>query len=152
MASNQDVQRIIGEQLRDMNLSMRAAEDVAGLKRDAIRNILRGCSPTYRNLVKICDALELNITITRRDRRPFEAPPADTTDRPTKAVTQRQAAKDALYKVFLESETSDEVVTALRAVRTDVIAEVMDEMIQAHREEQADELANMAAEAGHKIW
>ena len=151
MASDHDVQRIIGERLRNMNLSIRAAEGVAGLKRDAIRNILRGCSPTYRNLVKICDALELQITITRRDGRPFETPPADTTDRPAKA-TRRQAAKNALYKVFLESETSDEVVTALRAARTDVIAEVMDEMIRAHREEQADELANMAAEAGHKIW
>ena len=44
------------------------------------------------------------------------------------------------------------MITALRAERTDVIAEVMDEMIQARNEEEADELGEMAAEAGHKIW
>ena len=132
------MQRIIGERLRDMDLSIRAAESVTGLKRDTIRNILRGCSPTYRNLVKVCDALGLKITIEK---------PAETAH-----ARRRRNAKNAVYKTFRESKTSDEVITALRAERTNVIAEVMDEMIQARNEEEADELGEMAAEAGHKIW
>ena len=142
--------QIINERLRELNLSARAAERRGGLKRDTIRNILRGCSPTYRNLVKVCDALDLTITIARRDRKPVNGDQPG--DRPALRPRPEEDRRAAVYNTFRESETSDEVIAVLRGESTDIIGQVMDEMVRAHKEEEADELGEMAAQAGHKIW
>ena len=43
-----NLRKVLKDRLEEMGLSLRTAEKIAGLPRDAIRGVLRGKSPTYK--------------------------------------------------------------------------------------------------------
>ena len=84
-----NLRKVIEDRLEEMGLSLRTAEKIAGLPRDAIRGVLRGKSPTYKKLLRIFDALHLQLTIRPIEER--ETRPNPMTGRPATADTPRRA-------------------------------------------------------------
>ena len=53
---------------------------------------------------------------------------------------------------YYTSSPRGEIVDQLRKTPEDIVAEVIDEMVTEEAYQDADELRNMAFEAGYKIW
>ncbi len=154
---DQALRNLIRESLKTLGIGPGTAERIAGLPRDTIRSVLRGRSPTYRKLLKICDALYLRLTIERVNVE--EAPPAipakppmQATDSQTSRATRRQEAKNDVRATYYTSAPRGQIVNRLRQIPEDIVAEVIDEMVTEEAYDDSDELRSMAFQAGYKIW
>ena len=156
------LRKIIKERLCELKLSPKAAETSAGVPPDTIKSVLRGQSPSYEKLVKICGALKMRLTIERVE--PQETHPATPAGPDQEAIdntktsseksraARRQTAKNDVRATYYASTPRGEIVEQLRQMPEDVVAEVIDEMVTEEAYQDADELRNMAFEAGYKIW
>ena len=149
-----ELKTIIETRLDELHMTARAAERHAGVPPETIRSVLRGRSPSYEKLLRICDALDLQLTIRPKDsaeRQEAPAPTAKNSGTPT-PPDQRQAARAAVSTAYYADASRADVVAELQGMDEEVIAEVIDEMIKANAHEDADELREMACDAGHSIW
>ena len=64
----------------------------------------------------------------------------------------RQAAKEDVRATYDTSRPRQEIVDHLRGVPKEIIAEVIDEMLNERSHEDAEELREMASDAGHEIY
>ena len=155
LATN-NLKKIIKDRLDQLKLSPKAAEKTAGVPPDTIKSVLRGQSPSYEKLLKICDALDLRLTIERITRQETEpttpAKPHGTVTSNQTSAARRQAAKSTVRTTYYTSSPRGEIVDQLRKTPEDIVAEVIDEMVTEEAFQDADELRNMAFEAGYKIW
>ena len=132
------------------------AATTAGVPRDVIRNVLRGQSPKYQNLLRICKALNLRLTMEPLDQAepPATVPaprPARTTARQSHASRRREAKED-VRAAYNTSAPRGEIVERLRDFPQDIVASVIDEMLNERNHEDAEELRGMATDAGHTIY
>ena len=151
------LQNLIAGRLDELGIGPFTAARVAGIPQDTIRNVLRGQSPKYGNLQKICNALHLRLTIEpieNRDaaRRSPTTESKESTEGPKKPATGRQAAKEDVRATYDTSRPRQEIVDHLRGVPKEIIAEVIDEMLNERSHEDAEELREMASDAGHEIY
>ena len=155
LATN-NLKKIIKDRLDQLKLSPKAADKTAGVPPDTIKSVLRGQSPTYEKLLKICNALDLRLTIERITRQETEpttpAKPHGTVTSNQTSAARRQAAKSAVRTTYYASSPRGEIVEQLRKIPEDIVAEVIDEMVTEETYQDADELRDMAFEAGYKIW
>ena len=152
--STAELKSIIQARLDELRMTAGAAERHAGTPPETIRSVLRGRSPSYGKLVRICDALGLQLTIGPKqdaERREASTSTRNKRARPTWAELRR-AARDQVSKAYYADASRAQVVAALRTMDEETIAEVIDRMIKAKAYEDGDELRSMACEAGHSIW
>ena len=152
--STDELKGIIKTRLDELHMSAGAAERHAGAPPETIRSVLRGRSPSYGKLVRICDALDLQLTIgpKKNAEQQEAAPPVAKKGAEPTWAERRQAARDDVSKAYYADASRADVVAALRCMQEDVIAEVVDRMIKADAHEDGEELRSMACEAGHSIW
>ena len=137
----QNLREIVAGRLKQFGLSTAAVERSGGLPPDAIRNVLRGRSPGYEQIVKICDTLDLELII-----RPRPKPePEQETEGP------RMRAKAAVLAVYRTTAPWPDIVDQLRGMERDIVAEAIDDMVVAEEHEDAEELRTMARQAGHEV-
>ena len=154
---DQALRNLIRESLETLGIGAGTAERIAGLPRDTIRSVLRGRSPTYGKLLKICDALYLRLTIERVNVEEAPSaiptkPPMQATDSQTSRATRRREAKNDVRATYYTSAPRDQIVNRLRQIPEDIVAEVIDEMVTEEAYDDSDELRSMAFQAGYKIW
>ena len=154
---DQALRNLIRESLETLGIGPGTAERIAGLPRDTIRSVLRGRSPTYRKLLKICDALYLRLTIERVNVEEAPSaipakPPMQATDSQTSRATRRREAKNDVRATYYASAPRGQIVNRLRQIPEDIVAEVIDEMVTEEAYDDSDELRSMAFQAGYKIW
>ena len=133
---------IVTARLKEFGLPTAAVERSGGLPPDTIRNVLRGRPPRYKQVLDICDALDLDLVI--KPRR--ETEPQQETDGPTKR------AKTAVLALYRSTTPWRDIVDQLRGMSRDIIVEVIDDMVAAEEHEDAEELRTMARQAEHKVW
>ena len=151
------LQNLIAGRLDELGIGPFTAARVAGIPQDTIRNVLRGQSPKYGNLRKICNALHLRLTIEPiegRDAAPRSptTESKESTEGPKNPAAGRQAAKEDVRAKYDTSRPRQEIVDHLRGVPKEIIAEVIDEMLNERSHEDAEELREMASDAGHEIY
>ena len=151
------LQNLIAERLDELGIGPFTAARLAGIPQDTIRNVLRGQSPKYGNLLKICKALHLRLTIEpveSRDAAPRSptTESKESTEGPKNPAAGRQAAKDDVRATYNTSRPRQEIVDHLRGLPKEIIAEVIDEMLNERSHEDAEELREMAFDAGHEIY
>ena len=159
---DQALRQIIRERLKTLGKSPGTAERIAGVPRGTIMNVLRGRSPTYEKLLQICDALHLRLTLKRLEvddppappapAIPAELPPMRAPNNLATRATRRKAAKAEVLAAYYTSAPRGQIVERLRQIPEDVVAEVIDEMVNEEEYDDADELRSMAFQAGYKIW
>ena len=156
---DQELRQIIRQRLKTLGKSPGTAERMAGVPRDTIQNVLRGRSPTYEKLLQICDALRLRLTIECLEMEesppppiPAELPPMQAPNSLASRATRREAAKTDVLAAYYTSAPRGEIVDRLRQIPEDIVAEVIDEMVNEDEHNDADELRSMAFQAGYKIW
>ena len=133
---------IVAGRLKEFGLSTAAVERSGGLPPDAIRNVLRGRSPRYDQVLKICDTLDLELVIRPR---PEPGPEQDTGG-------PKGRAKAAVLAVYLTAAPWQDIVDQLRRMPENIVAAVIDDMVAAEEHEDAEELRSMARQAGHTVW
>ena len=156
-STDKALQTLIAERLDELGIGPFTASRIAGIPQDTIRNVLRGQSPKYGNLLKICDALHLRLTIEPiegRDAAPRSptTESKESTEGPKNPATGRQAAKEDVRATYDTSRPRQEIVDHLRGVPKEIIAEVIDEMLNERSHEDAEELREMAFDAGYEIY